>query len=353
MRTLFVLCALASLSAFAQKSPDLEKAQQLLAQRKYDLALKSIEAAEKKGGLDRDSYLTLLESKGLALASTGKNDKAEEAFRVLLSLDGKRDLAGKYAGKVGVPITAAQAWVKTNGLLELVALDPGAADGKVKQISFAVKNDPLGLVKTVRFYLKQDGGTWKPMDGALNNGAASLDTDADLVEWWAEAQDGLKNQLAFLGAAVRPVKNVAPAPVAVAKKDPEPVKPVEEPKKAEPTAAPAAAVDTSASRSSPARPIEYMVGGVGVAALITGMVLGATNTSAQSIRDDLAAGRGTQAELYTRDQARISTNIAANVLFIGGGVLAATGVVLFFVGADSSVAVGPMGPTGLAVSGTF
>lgn len=357
-RALLLTLSLASLSALAQKNPDLEKAQALLAQRKYADALKAIEAAEKKGGLDRDSYLTLLESKGLALASTNKLDKAEESFRAVLGLDPKRELAGKYSGAIGKPIAAAQEWIKANGALELVALDPGTADGRVKQISFAVKNDPFKLIKVVKFFLKMDGGSWKPVQGVLTNGAASIDTDAATVEWWAETQDDNKNQVAFLGSAVRPVKNVAPAVVAAVEKKVVDA-PKEEPKPAltpEPKSEPVAAVTTETA-SSPLRPISYGLLGAGVIGLGVATYFGVTyNSQRQLIRDDLAANRGTQAELYERDQAAIRNGTIANVLFVAGGALVASGAVLWFVGGSSSstsMGLVPMGTNGVAVTGSF
>ena len=90
MRLMLMVLCVGAVSAFAQRNPDLEKAQQLLAQKKYDAALKSIEAAAKKGGLERESLLTLLESRGLAQAFLGQTEKAEESFRSVLQLEPKR-----------------------------------------------------------------------------------------------------------------------------------------------------------------------------------------------------------------------------------------------------------------------
>jgi hypothetical protein len=361
-RALLLIATLSSFGALAQKNPDLEKAQQLLAQRKYPDALKALEAAEKKGSMDRDSYLTLLESKGLAYASTNKADKAEEYFRSVLCLDPKRELAGKYAGAVGKPITAAIEWAKQNGALELVALEPGVSDGRVKQISFAVKNDPLKLVKAVKFYVRTDGGSWKPTPGAVTNGSGSLDVDAAQVEWWAETQDLNSNQVAFLGSALKPVKNAAPAPVAVAvvEKKPEPKeepKPVltPEPKKEEPAPV-AATVTEPAASTSTLRIVGYALMGAGVVALGLGTYFGLTyNSERQAIRDALMSGGSSQSALFARDQAAIQTGTLANVMFITGGALAAGGAVLWFVGGNSSssMAIMPLGTNGLAVSGTF
>ncbi|MDX2013598.1 MAG: hypothetical protein SFW67_25620 [Myxococcaceae bacterium] len=356
-RTLLLGTLLVSSVVWAQKNPDLEKAQQLLAQRKYPDALKALEAAEKKGGLDRDSFLTLLETKGLALASTNKLDAAELAFRAVLGVDPRRELSGKYAGAVNKPIDAAKAWIKDNGPISIVALDPGVSAGRVKQVSLAVKNDPQAVVKAVKFYVKMDGGSWKPSDAALVNGAASLDTDADAVEWWAELQDATKNQVAFLGSALKPIRNTAPAPVAAVVSPPAPEKkPEPEPTKAEPAPAPMA--EATATTSSPSvsgtRIAGYALLGAGVIALGVGTYFGVTASGqAAAIRTDNVPGAN-QADLFARDQARIQNATLANVFIISGAVVAAGGAVLWFLGApDAPVAVVPMGPTGLAVTGRF
>ena len=192
----------------------------------------------------------------------------------------------------------------------------------------------------------------------LTNGAASIDTDAATVEWWAETQDDNKNQVAFLGSAVRPVKNVAPAVVAAVEKKVVDA-PKEEPKAAltpEPKSEPVAAVTTETA-SSPLRPISYGLLGAGVIGLGVATYFGVTyNSQRQLIRDDLAANRGTQAELYERDQAAIRNGTIANVLFIAGGALVASGAVLWFVGGSSSstsMGLVPMGTNGVAVTGSF
>jgi hypothetical protein len=352
-----LLASFLSSVAFAQKNPDLEKAQQLLAQKKYPEALKALEAAEKKGGLDRDSFLTLLETRGLAQASTNKLDQAELSFRAVLGVDPRRELSGKYAGVVNKPIDAAKAWLKENGPVSIVALDPGTSAGRVKQVSLAVKNDPQNVVKAVKFYVKLDGGSWKPMDASLVNGAASLDTDADAVEWWAELQDDKKNQVAFLGSALKPIRNTAPAPVAVAPA-PAPEKKVDAPK-AEAMPAPVARAEpavttTTAPSVSGTRIAGYALMGAGVIALGVGLAFGVTsNGQAAAIRMANVPGAN-QAELFAQDQARIQNATLANVFVISGAVAAAGGAVLWFLGApEAPVAIVPMGPMGLAVTGRF
>ncbi|MDP2274239.1 MAG: tetratricopeptide repeat protein [Archangium sp.] len=353
-RLFLILVALASLTSFAQRNPDLEKAQQLLAQKKYAEALKSIEAAAKKGGLERESLLTLLESRGLAQASLGQTEKAEESFRSVLQLEPRRDLTGKYTGKVVPVIAAAKEWFKTNGGIELGPLDPGVEAGRVKQISLFVKNDPLKLISQAKFYVRKDGGAWKPVEAAMANGAATTDVDADVVEWWAELLSERKDQLMFLGSAGKPIKQTAPAPVAVAKVEEKKADaPAAEPeKKLTPAEKPDERLEAVTMKSSPLRPVGFVLLGLGVAAAGVGTYFGVTSAGQRdSVRADLAAGNTSQVELYNRDQTAISNGAIANVLWAAGGALGVTGLIMVILGHDVAVVPGAGG--GVTVLGKF
>ena len=354
---MLILVALGALTASAQRSQELEKAQQLLAQKKYDAALKSLAAASKKGGLERESLLTLLESRGLAEASLGQTQKAEESFRSVLQLEPRRELTGKYTGKAAAVIAAAKEWFKEHGGIELGPLDAGAQDGRVKQISLFVKNDPLKLISQVRFYVRKDGGAWKPVEASLANGAAATDVDAEVVEWWAEALSEKKDQLMFLGSAGKPIKQSAPVPVVVAKA--EPVKevvsdaPAKEPeKKLTPVEKQPDWREQPATTGSPVRTAGLVVLGVGVVAVAVGTYFGVTSSSQRAaVKVDLASGARTQAELYAADQEAIGNARIANIMLIGGGVAAAAGVIMVVVGKDVAVVPGAGG--GVTVLGKF
>jgi hypothetical protein len=344
----FLLAALCvGAVAVAQKNSELEKAQKLLASKKYADALKALSDAEKKGGLDHDSYMTLLESRGLCLAETKKVDQATESFKQLLVLDPRRDIQGKYKGDTVKAIDAALEWVRAKGALEVGALEPGAQGGKVKQVSVGVKNDPLNEAKAARIFIKQDGGTWKPVDVAFTNGTAAADTDAAAVEFWVEVDDAAKNQLLFVGSAIRPIKQSAPPAVAEAPKPaPAPVaesKPVPAPAdtavaSAPPPSdsAPAAATEVSGSApssTSALRTVSYPVFGLGIISAAVGIYFGASASAAKSaIMMDQMAGTMTQQMLYDRDQTRIGQAQAANGLLITAGILAVAAVIMFVVG---------------------
>lgn len=349
-RSFFLSLTLLASLAFAQQArfPDLQKAQTLLAQKKYDAALKALDAAEKKGGLDREALLTLLESRGLALASLNKLDEAEKNFRSVLALDGRRELSGKYQGKVNTVIAAAKDWYAKNGGIELGALEPGTENGRVKQVSLFVKNDPLKLITHIRFYIRADGGAWKPLDTTVANDAAAIDVDAATIEWWAAALTEKQDQLMFLASAGRPVKQSAPAVVA---KNDAPKETVLTPE--------TKVTPIDDVRESPATTAMSPVRGVGIGLLVAGAVAGgvgtyfgiSANTAAANIRTSLMNGGYDPNALYQQDQARITQSAIANAMLIGAGALGITGIILIIVGKD--VVVSPNASGGATVSGRF
>ncbi len=350
-RSVWLLCVLATAALAQPRSVELERAQDLMGERKYDAALKSLDAAWKRPNLDRDTVLTVLELRGLALASSGKVELAEASFRTLLSLDARRQLSGKYQGKVTVAISAAQQWVAENGSLEVSALEPGTQGQRVKQVGLQVKNDALKLAKSVRFHLRGDGGVWKSVDGTLTNGSAAIDADGEAVDWWAEVLGERSAQLLFLASAGRPVHNVAPAPVAVVADVPKAAPPVRLEPKADTESAPIAVTQQAASVSG-VRIAGYALLGAGVVAAGVGTYFGVTSGGLRSgIMADLAAGRSTQADLYARDQRAIMNATLANVFFITAGALGLTGGLLWFLG-RSDVQVGA-GMGSVSVTGRF
>ncbi len=352
MRALLIAALVTSLAATAAEAPknaDLEKAQKALAAKKYPDALKAIEAAEKKGGLDLDSYTTLVESKALSLASTKKLDKAEEEFKKLLAMDPRRDLAGKYKGDVLKALDPALTWVGQAGGIQVVATDPVAQNGRITSVSVTVKNDPLSMVKAARIWVRNDGGAWKPSDVAVTNGTATAEAGGAEVEYWAELLDGARNQVKLLGSQLRPARATAPAPVAEAPKKEEKAAPapaattaeaqprVEQPPKLTPSessqTADATVTDEAPKSGSILRPVSYAVLGAALIAAGVGVYFGATSESAKSsIRMDYMSMSFSPQALYDRDQARIGQAQIANGMFITAAVAAAIGVVLFVLG---------------------
>jgi hypothetical protein len=359
MRALYLTVVCASV-AFAQaKIVELEKAQELMGNKKYEAALKSLDAAAKRTGIDRDSWLTILELKGLAEAQLGKAALSESTFKQLLSLDLKRNLVGKYSGKPAAPIAAAQAFVLNSGPLEAIALEPGAENGVLKQISVGVKSDPIGMAKVVKFHVKSPSGAWKQTESPLSNGSATCDVNGTNIEYWIEVLGERSTQLVFLGTAVKPLKAMAPAPVAIAKPVAKEV-PAEEPKVAmtpvERKVEPMAVRTEAPTEGSILRPVSYGLMGAGVVAVGVGVYFGVTSSGLRDgIKKDLAAGGANQEVLYKRDQQAIADATIANVLFVAGGAVAVTGGILWFISGDKAPATVAVVPSlqGVSVSGSF
>jgi hypothetical protein len=97
---------------------------------------------------------------------------------------------------------------------------------------------------------------------------------------------------------------------------------------------------TTRTVANPLRTVGFVVGGVGVAALIGGAITGVMAGSAFSDLETACPGRQctNAADLARRDDVDSLSGIT-NILLIGGGVLAATGVVLAIVGAPRTETV--------------
>ncbi len=120
---------------------------------------------------------------------------------------------------------------------------------------------------------------------------------------------------------------------------------------AAPAAAPVPAAAEATLAPAPSRVPAYVVGGIGVAALVAGGIFGFLQQQAKSsVGSDLSLSAAqSDAQPYAQD------GIAADVLFGVGGAALVTAVILFFTEGSSSstaVAVGA-GPNGVALSGRF
>ena len=105
-------------------------------------------------------------------------------------------------------------------------------------------------------------------------------------------------------------------------------------------------------KSSPLRPVGFVLLGLGVAAAGVGTYFGVTSAGQRkSVRDTQAAGGFDPVELYNRDQTAISNGAIANVLWAAGGALGVTGLIMVILGHDVAVVPGAGG--GVTVLGTF
>ncbi|MBK7864581.1 MAG: hypothetical protein IPJ65_39465 [Archangiaceae bacterium] len=359
-RSLFSVALLLPLIAAGQpQKAELDKAARLTLEQRYEAAARSLETVARQSGNKREVMLRLFELQGVVFAQLAQEAKARAAFRQLLSLDPQRELNGKYTGRVMKIFQEAQAWSQENGGLELLA-EAAALDakGKVQQIAVKVKNDALKLGRKVRFTVRPQDGKWGELDGELQGPYASVGTEADGVEWFAELLGERDAVLAQVGSPKSPVREgsmkekapvVREVPAPLAEKpdraptlEPRP-DPVHEPEVV-PRSEPAA------SGNEGLRAVGYSALVLGMASLVAGTVMGGVWRATKSDVD----GRLSRASLdsqgriariegvesapqqwYEGMKNRLATQaVCANVLWGAGGGLAIAGLVMVLLGRE-------------------
>lgn len=341
--------------AFAQ----VDKAEQALQDLEYPNALKALEVARKQPGNDRATTLRITELQAIVLATMGQEAKALKAFQVLFSLAPDFKLSGNHPPRVTTVLYEARGWLDANKPLSARQLPGVAKEGLITELQVELINDPLKLVKELRFHLLVEGKASEvkvPATGALVTAPANVQR----LSWWVELLGEKEAVLKELASATSPrLEAAAPLPVAVKAKEPE--------LKAEPRPEPV--VEEKAPEISewvePARPLSgtrvgaiALMGG-GVAAAGVGIVFGvlANGTRAKVTSATLdATGRVvglTQKEALALDAQQRTEATLANVLIISGAALAAGGVTLFLLSREeATVALAPSAG-GLSLTGTF
>lgn len=386
MRTLTVALILAAGLAAAAPLPELEKAASALAEGRAPQALKMLDAVAAVGKLDKENLVQLYQLRGIALAAMKKEPQAKAAFQAMLWLQPDAGLPPSADGKAFKPFRAAKDWSRAAPGLEFRA-EPAATDdkGKVMQIAAFVKNDPLKLVRKVRFHIRANEGSWTSVVEPVQSSYAAAATEADGVEWWAELLADRDSVMATLNSEADPVlegkakgkkqpPKKDPKPVAkaddkkpddkVAKKDDKPSDaPVDEKRdEKEPETAPVA------EATAPAKPfvvtgvrgLGFGLAAVGAVSAIIGVVCGAASAGTRGELNALPSDGSlittmTQKDAMAKEASANGLATAANVLLIGGGVMAATGVVLVIAGGpseDATVTLAPAG-AGAVLSGTL
>lgn len=366
MRALVTLLLCCAFEALAAPNAKLDEAKRLIEDLELEKALKTLDAAEAIAGNSRETLVELSSLRGATLATLGKAKPAEEAFRLTLFLAPDFKLVGDYAPRVRTPFYAARDWAAKNGTLE-AAPEVQQVPGAVEVISVVVKADALKLASKVRFHVR-DGATWKVDDVAVASGRAKRPVGRPSVEWWAEVLSPKAAVLMTFASETAPRLDAAPGakkPVVVAETPSIPAKPpppvVKEP---EPVAPPPPPVEEQLTeRPTPApmgmKVLSFSLMGAGVVAAGVGVALGLSSNAART--QFLAAARdsnGLVTGLSRRDalalEARSKTEATiANVLFVSGAALAATGVVLLVVDLQKTTVVLVPTPGGVAVSGHF
>lgn len=364
-RWIIAVATVAALSAHAASTAELlDKADAAIRDLEYGDAVKALELAKKEVSNTREQMVRLYELQSLALATLGKEQPAMKAFQSLLSLDPEYKLKGKQPPRVTTAYFEARSWIDSKRPLAGRQAGASFAPGVVKEVKVELTNDPLKLVKEVRFHLVLDG---KPRDvdvPVTTTVTVSAPVEAPRVSWWAEGLGEKKAVLLKLGDAASAKSEVAPdAPKVEPKPELKPAPTLTETKK--PDDEPMKAWAEPEPPPTPMKPLRIAglaAAGGGVVAAGLGVAFGAmANGTAAKITgaEKDAAGRITsltRVDALALDQQQRTQATLANVLLVSGGVLVAGGAALFFLGGSSSsepsVALVPA-LNGVGLTGSF
>lgn len=322
----------------ASVSPKLQEARTLADEFQYDKAIKAIEAGLQLPDLDRESLVGFYELAGISWATLDKPAKAREAFELLLSVAPEHQLSKNFPPRIRTPYFEARGGLAKLGPVTLTAEPAQKANGKVTGLVLVAHDNELVRARAVRFTLKVDDRDDSQLVTLDEAHKAHLPVDGRSVKWTAELLGERNAVLEVLSGL-------------------DEVKPVDLP----PPPPPPVVTATPTSNVGALRTGGFVAGGVGLAALIAGSIFGWSSSDARSrITNAARDSSGVVTGLTQRDAAALEASaktnaVVANTLFIAGGVLAATGVVLVIVGApgpNAPVALG-VSPGGVSVSGRF
>lgn len=354
--------ALAALPAVAQ----VDKAEKALRDLEYPAALKALDAASKQVGNDRATTLRIYELQAITLATMGQDAKALKAFQVVFSLAPDFKLTGNHPPRVTTAFYEARGWLDQNKALDAKQLPAVTKDGLVTQLKVELINDPLKLIKEVRFSVLIEGGKVTDVDVPVTGLTVTAPASVQRLSWWATLLGDKKAALKELSSASSPrIEAAAPLPVAVKPKVEEPKPDLKLQPKPEPVVeAPEEKPEISAWEE-PAKPmsgkrvasIALMGGGAAVAGLgiVFGVISNGTKAKVTGATTD-ASGRVTgltQRDALALDAQQRTEASLANVFIISGAALAAGGVTLLILSLDDTkVALVPTAG-GVALAGSF
>lgn len=325
LTSLAALIVLASPAAPAPAATEpaqrLKDARKLVEDLKYEQALKLVTVTlDQAKDMDRDTLVGLYELSAIASAAVDKGSKAKVAFQYLLTLEPDYELSKNLPPRTRTPFFEAKTWLSgTKPVGATVEAD--ADEVQVKALKISVTSNDLVPARTVRVALVTPGGE-STKQLPVQAAPLTVDVGARFARYTVEVL-GDKGVLFVVSGDAAPVKMDAPPVV---------------------TEAPPVGVTALGPSGGRGwmRPTGITLGAAGVAALIGGGVLGflstsARNTIANAEKNSAGVVVGiTEREAQALDAQARTFALVANVLFVAGGVLAATGVGLFIFGGESA-----------------
>ncbi len=335
------------LVAQAQVAELVPQAKALMQKGKWADAAPLVQKAIAEPGNDYETFMTLLEMRGVIAAMLGKPENKpeyKEAFGKLLSLEPDRRLKGKW------PKKAQQAFAevarKPPAPLEIETSTASQANGKITEIAIGLKGDPLKLAKTVLFNWRTVGGKWKTHPVPAVTGRVAAKVEGGKIEWYATVLGENDAELGHLATADVPMVDRAIGAV------PDPIPPPED-KTAKKSGKPSDAKQAQLTPEEKKEPVDttirevekpshttwlstagYVAAGVGVVGAGIGTVFGFQSSSARNTFNNASPDASGVVTSITRAHAlqlqsdAKSAALLANVLWGIGGGLIVVGVVM-------------------------
>ena len=342
--SLCLVLALAAHGAHAENA-SLAGAKAKLDNLQYADAAKLLAAARGEPNTPRAELLEILQLQGATSATLGHPDEGEHHFRELLALDPSAKLDSQWGPKVKTLFFSAKAWLDDQPPMGLARQPPVLADGQVTAVKIQVAGDPLKLLKAVRVHWVGVAATPPTQPAAPATTLTFATAPSPSISYWAEALGEHGEVMLELGTQAAPLTEKVDAPVAAAP----PASPASKPDLAAAVTQPA----PTASSGVPFKTIGYVVGGVGVAALITGAIFALKLSSdrsqlehPQTDSDGRIVGL-TQVQATALAKSSETDALLSNVFLVSGGVLTAGGATLWVVGTVNTPAQGSGGEVGL------
>lgn len=282
-------------------NPYLDQGRTLARALQFAEAIEQLKVARQVPGLVRGQRLEVLELLARCQVAEGHREEAEDAYTELLGLEPAYQLDDKASPKMQQLFSAVKHRLYPEPWMKLLPQPAGPGEALVKVV------DPYHRFAALVFQVRHDDGPWESHNVALESSVGRLPLDVEpghTLDWYAEARDDSGAAVASWGSAAEPQHVVGTG-----------------------SAGPVL-VETGTPRLQ--RAPAWVAVAVAVAAAGAGAAFQVVSRDEARKAHDRTRAPGNFSDTARAAESRAFTDAAvATGCFIGAGVAAGTGVVLF------------------------
>jgi hypothetical protein len=282
-------------------NPYLEQGRTLARQLQFAEAIEQLKVARQVPGLERTQRLEVLELLARCQVAEGHREEAEGAYNELLGVEPGYELDEKASPKMQQLFSQVKHRLYPEPWLKLLPQPAGPGEALVRVV------DPYHRAAALVFVVRRDNGPWDSRPATFDFQVARMALDVEpghTLDWYAEARDDKGAALANWGTAKEPQHVVGTGSTG-------------------PTL-----VETGTPRLK--RAPAWIAVAVAVVAAGAGAAFQAVSSDEARAAHDRTKPPGDFSDTARAAQNRAVTDAAvATGCFIGAGVAAGTGVVLF------------------------